>query len=387
MADWRQIQAKIRKARASTDAPVELAALYESTRDAMVAFELARLYEKAGSNAEAAQWYTTAAEKFRRAQWKVKAQEALTRLGIAVPLAASEAEAQAAPHSMHTDPNESDSMGSDISGELSAESDSPAEFAAAEASADGELVVEGVDSGMLPAPGEISTGAAGDLLKKRRRRGRRGGRGRRKKPVGGIAADASTAQDPPKPVVRPPSRPSGRPVQRRAPEPVEATPEIRHGVPSTGAEMTSEPESVGTIGPAAWQARRRAGEPALASRLTLLESQLRRLLASPPHSLEDADRAPAGPGVFVLSDSELIDHYYVEACATLRIGIGNVFRSGRNRGGENIRGQLAEHLGITESRVAKYMKDHCAVRWIQLDDESGMLSHFAIAVLKPALNE
>lgn len=91
--------------------------------------------------------------------------------------------------------------------------------------------------------------------------------------------------------------------------------------------------------------------------------------------------------MFVLSDSELIDHYYVEACQTLRIGIGNMVRTGRTRSGDNLRGRLAEHLGITESRVAKYLKDHCSVRWIQLDEEAPLLAHYAIAVLRPALNE
>jgi hypothetical protein len=111
------------------------------------------------------------------------------------------------------------------------------------------------------------------------------------------------------------------------------------------------------------------------------------MLASPPSSLDDADKAPAGPGVFVLSDSELHDNYYVEACQTLRIGIGNLVRSGRTRSGDNIRGLLAEHLGITEARVAKYLKDHCAIRWVQLDDEAQLLAHFAIAMLRPALND
>ena len=85
MADWRQIQARIRKAKASDDAPAQLAELYERTRDAMVAFELAQWQEKAGANAEAARWYTAAAEKFRRAQWRTKAEESLTRLGAPVP--------------------------------------------------------------------------------------------------------------------------------------------------------------------------------------------------------------------------------------------------------------------------------------------------------------
>jgi hypothetical protein len=111
------------------------------------------------------------------------------------------------------------------------------------------------------------------------------------------------------------------------------------------------------------------------------------MLASPPSSLDDADKAPAGPGVFVLSDSELHDNYYVEACQTLRIGIGNLVRSGRTRNGDNIRGLLAEHLGITEPKVAKYLKDHCAIRWVQLDEEAQLLAHFAIAMLRPALND
>jgi hypothetical protein len=156
---------------------------------------------------------------------------------------------------------------------------------------------------------------------------------------------------------------------------------------SAGAETEFTDTSTGSIGPAAWQGRRRAGEPALASRLAGLESRLRRMLASPPSSLDDADKAPAGPGVFVLSDSELHDNYYVEACQTLRIGIGNLVRSGRTRSGDNIRGLLAEHLGITEARVAKYLKDHCAIRWVQLDDEAQLLAHFAIAMLRPALND
>src|SRR5260221_5812763 len=86
VSDWRQIQARIRKARTSADPPGQLAALYERTRDAMVAFELAQIHEKTGANSEAAHWYTAAAERFRRVQWKQKAEEALTRLGAPIPI-------------------------------------------------------------------------------------------------------------------------------------------------------------------------------------------------------------------------------------------------------------------------------------------------------------
>ena len=68
MADWKQITARIRRARTSKDPAGQLSTLYEKTHDAMVAFELAQLHEKAGTTAEAIRWFTTAFERFRRPQ-------------------------------------------------------------------------------------------------------------------------------------------------------------------------------------------------------------------------------------------------------------------------------------------------------------------------------
>ena len=139
----------------------------------------------------------------------------------------------------------------------------------------------------------------------------------------------------------------------------------------------------------------RAGDPALASRMAHLESMLRRLVASPLHRLEEADTAPAGPGVFLLSDSDQISSYYIEACQTLRVGIGNLARGGRSGkapAGRNysndsgLKSKLADHLGINEGKVSQYMKEHCVVRWIQLDDDAPLLAHFAIGVLRTPLN-
>ena len=145
----------------------------------------------------------------------------------------------------------------------------------------------------------------------------------------------------------------------------------------------------------------RAGDPALASRLVHLESMLRRLVSSPLHRLDEADEAPAGPGVFLLSDSDQISSYYVEACQTLRVGIGNLVRGGRGGGGSSkgsrsgrggyssdsgLKAKLAEHLEISEAKVGQYLKDHCVVRWIQLDEDAPLLAHFAIAVLRTPLN-
>ena len=81
MADWKQITARIRRARTGKDPVGQLSNLYEKTRDAMVAFELARYFETSDQNPEAAKWYLAAAERFRRADWKTKAQEAAVRLG------------------------------------------------------------------------------------------------------------------------------------------------------------------------------------------------------------------------------------------------------------------------------------------------------------------
>jgi len=134
----------------------------------------------------------------------------------------------------------------------------------------------------------------------------------------------------------------------------------------------------------------RGGDPALSSRLVQLESRLRRLLGSATYSLDQAEEAPAGPGVFILSDSDQVTHYYVEACDTLRIALANLAKSGRAGRGENsfsLRPGLAEHLGVSETKVKDYVKKHCVVRWVQLDEGAPHLAHFAVALLKPVLNQ
>src|SRR5260370_757844 len=230
MADWKQITARIRRARTGKDPATQLSNLFQKTRDAMVAFELARFFEADGQNAEAAKWYSTAAERFRRADWKTKAQEAAARLG-------------------------------GPSGEPSAESISPS-------------------------------------------------------------------------------------------------------------------------------LRGRYGDPGLSSRLSLLEMQFRRLLSCSPMKLDSAERAPAGPGVLLLSDSDLTTNYYVEACQTLRIAIANLLRGGASRrGADSLKPQLTAHLGIAETPVSTYLAEHCMLRYLQLDDDASHFAHFVIAVLRPTLNE
>ncbi|MGA9144453.1 MAG: hypothetical protein WB007_11915, partial [Candidatus Acidiferrales bacterium] len=171
----------------------------------------------------------------------------------------------------------------------------------------------------------------------------------------------------------------------------------RHSSPAPSSIRRGSVEHAVPMLPSERTAHGRAGDPALASRLVHLESMLRRLVSSPLHNLDQADEAPAGPGVFLLSDSDQITSYYVEACQTLRVGIGNLVRGSRGSkspraGGRGftdtsgLKAKLAEHLEISEAKVSQYLKDHCVIRWIQLDDDAPLLAHFAIAVLRTPLN-
>jgi hypothetical protein len=373
VSDWRQIQARIRKARTSADPPGQLSALYERTRDAMVAFELGLLYEKAGTTSEAVRWFTTAAERFRRPQWKLKAEEGLIRLGAPIPapptgitgVAVSESSAEPV---ARLEP---------IIAEFSEEQHNETEQEMNEG--EQESVFEQPPAAAA-ASGAAPTSEAGQDHR-RRRRGRRGGRGRHKGVRTAAPASAAPAAPPVPPsmfdrVIEPRTFPAARPA---ASAEIEES-RVREPEPGRGYEPAPVASSLSS--------RVRSGDPALSSRMAQLESQLRRLLACSIHSLEQADEAPAGPGVFLITDTDQTTYYYAEACQTLRVGIGNMLRSGRgSREGSNLKEKLAEHLGINEARVGKYLKDHCGVRWLQLDEGAPLLAHFAVAVLRPISNE
>jgi hypothetical protein len=371
VSDWRQIQARIRKARTSADPPGQLAELYERTRDAMVAFELAQIHEKSGAHSEAARWYTSAAERFRRAQWKQKAEEALTRLGAPIPVApaaASVNETSAAPVA-RLEPIITEFSGPQIS-----ESDAGSDAGQQES----VFEQQPVDNATPQIAGAV-------LGHRRKRRGRRGGRGRNKGARPGAPMSAAP--------VPPASSQFNSPVNFEHVAETRALPASQFQAPEEIAESRiQEPEPARSFEPAvtgsSLQMRARAGDPALSSRITQLESQLRRLLACSLHSVDQPEDAPAGPGVFLITDTDQTCYYYIESCQTLRVGIGNLLRSGRgSREGSNLKEKLADHLGINEARVGKYLKDHCVVRWLQLDEGAPLLSHFAVAVLRPVANE
>jgi len=353
MADWKQITARIRRARTGKDPVGQLSSLFEKTRDAMVAFELARVFETSGQNSDAAKWYVAAAERFRRGDWKSKAQEAAVRLGA--DISAASAESSGEPLIARTPAVEGEASAGAPELEPQAAADSGATLRSAE----------------VPA---VSGGAAGTGEPPRRRRGRRGGRNRRKTGP----RETVTAVTPPAAVRTHTEESSGAGTPEAPSEPARRG--HRREVPYLPVEVSSE------VGPGS--VRGRSGDPGLSSRLSALEMQLRRLLNCPPARLGEADHAPAGPGVLLLTDSDLTSYYYVEACQTLRIAVGNLLRgSASRRGADSIKPLLAEHLGIPEARVAKYLADHCVVRWLQLDDGASHFAHFAVAVLRPTLNE
>jgi len=346
MADWKQITARIRRARTGKDPAAQLTNLFTKTRDAMVAFELARYFESVGNTADAGRWYLTAAERFRRSDWKTKAQESATRLGATEP--------------------------AEIPAAVSKPAEAPAPDEATEL-AEPEPQAEQSDTEAAPASSEAQPSPdrrpAPSDRGSRHRRGRRGHDSHRSP----RRADASTSQRE--------SRPLG-PSRGYTPPPVD---EEESPVAAERPSRSSSEDSAEISAPSL---RGRYGDPGLASRLSQLEMNFRRLLTCAPTKLDDADRAPAGPGVWVLTDSDLTTYYYVEACQTLRVAIPNMARGGTaRRGGESIKPKLAEHLGIAESRVSKYLADHCVVRWLQMDEGASYFAHFLIAVLHPSLNE
>jgi hypothetical protein len=385
MADWKQITARIRRARTSKDPVAQLSNLYEKTQDAMVAFELARHFETAGSNADAGKWYAAAAARFRRSDWKTKAMESAARLGFEVPvgpndiLTADHLSAPSASKGAHDDEPSSVPLTMPEPGIPFAQNAEVFESVVA--------MTSEVQSATASADTASSSPDA-----KRRRRGRRGGRNRRKPSIAaqeGAATPAASAESAkPSPVRREHSRPplrSGHTPSRKHEEvaadetfpPALAT---RRPVPPLPVDSPGDFSGPSVKG--------RYGDPGLSSRLSLLEMQFRRLLTCEPAKLDDTVGAPVGPGVFVLTDSDLTSYYYVEACQTLRVAIGNLLRGGSSRhGAESIKPQLADHLGIAETRVAKYLADHCVVRWLQLDEGASHFAHFVISVLRPVLNE
>ena len=407
MADWRQIQARIRKAKNSPDAPSKLSELYQRTRDAMVAWELGAIEEKAGRNDEAGRWYIISAQRFRRADWKKKAEEALTRLGIELPTPGAESAPE--PQIARATARE----GSETVVQL------PVLGEISEVSSETDDGTVEISSSTSTTGTDVTTAAGGG--KKKRRRGRRGGRGRHRKGAAtagsGLPSKAFAESSAPAPAeLRPQlSRVDVRsetrvethydPRLERLPEthieevppPYVAPAAPRHSSSSASSFRRGGSEDAVPMLPSERTAHGRAGDPALASRLVHLESMLRRLVSSPLHNLEQAEEAPAGPGVFLLSDSDQISSYYVEACQTLRVGIGNLVRGSRGSksprsGGRGfpdtsgLKAKLAEHLEISEAKVSQYLKDHCVIRWIQLDDDAPLLAHFAIAVLRTPLN-
>jgi hypothetical protein len=339
MADWKQITARIRRARTGKDPATQLTNLFTKTRDAMVAFELARYLESVSKPEEAGRWYLTAAERFRRADWKTKAQESATRLGATSPaeIPALVAKAQEA-EAIESEPVQAEPQTSQLETEAQPTA-TPSER----------------PSDRRPShSGHRERHGRGRRGQDAHRSGRRGEQGQHR----GRYAPSPTS----------------------APQMEEEAPRELEQPPSSVREESSEVSTPSLRG--------RYGDPGLSSRLTQLEMNFRRLLACAPAKLEDAGRAPAGPGVWVLTDSDLTTYYYVEACQTLRVAIPNMARGGTaRRGGESIKPKLAEHLGIAETRVAKYLADHCVVRWLQMDDDASYFAHFLIAVLHPALNE
>ena len=380
VGNWKQVQARIRKARTGADAPAKLEQLFLKTHDAMVAFELAKVHEAAQREPEAIEWYRKAHERFRRDEWRVKAVEAIQRLGGTPPdpseVPPPDSSPVQAPEKHEPTAVPTPHQWAALPDRLFHQSEPRAhaeETFDTEAPEPGSAEETGIEPRSDAAPADVAGQSGSPAGGKRRRRGRRGGR-RHRRGAPGETAPSKTAAAPSEeaPVAPPPPRP-------RTPPPSAPPAEPAH-------------ES-GWVGARAEELRTRSGDPGLASRVARLEMQVRRLLACPPQKVTDSDLAPAGPGVLLLSDSDLTTHYHICACDTLRIEIGRMTRSdrgSRGRGreqGPSLRSRLADHLEISEAQAVKYLETHCVVRWLQLDEGAPRVAHFAIAALEPILND
>ncbi len=377
MADWRQIRARIRRAKSGPDPTARLEQLFDKTRDGMVAFELAQLEETAGRIERATDWYIRAWQRFRRSEWKQKAEEALTRHGIPIPTNGHEEMAEE-PSGFETPAEEAAAPVKEPEREEAAEAEEKPEavpeaegMAEAEAAQpEGEAPPQAPEA--KPETPEQAEAAVEPAVTHRRRR-RRGGRGRGKKAKGEAAA---------KPAVETPPAPARPPAHA-------AVPKVREPEHRPAAERRPPRE------PAREPARERIppihiyrrGEPALASEIKTLEAKLRQLLASHPYSLDQLNEVPASPGVYLVSDLDLTTMYYLEAFGNMRSAMDQLVSGRRGRQG-SVRARLARYLGISDAQASRYLKQHCVVRWLELEDTDAIaLGHFAAALLRPELME
>jgi hypothetical protein len=314
----------------------------------MVAFELAQLHEKAGVTSEAVRWFTTAAERFRRPQWKQKAEEGLVRLGAPIPAPPAPAAEGVAVSETTAEP-------------VTRLEPIIAEFSEEETNESGEEMSEGEQESVFeqpPAGVAASPDAAGQSVdagpdRRRRRRGRRGGRGRHK--GARTAAPAQLLSQ-----LRQPAPPS---MFDRAAEPRTHFPLAR---PAASVEITAD-------------SRVREPEPARDLRACLLfrlhrcpRRAFARAIPRFPRAWRSSNpsfaafwlapcirwsrptRRPPGPASSSSRIRTLTTYYYAESCQTLRVGIGNMLRSGRgSREGSNLKEKLAEHLGHQRSARRK----------------------------------
>jgi hypothetical protein len=387
VTDWRQIRARIRRAKTGPDAAMRLEQLFDKTRDGMVAFELAQLEEAAGRIERATDWYQRAWHRFRRSEWKQKAEEALTRHGIPIPTETAEEQpeletAAVAARGTTERPTEAEPE-PETGPEPEEEAEAEVEAAApAESEAQAEEAVPGT------AEGEAQPGA------RRRRRRRRGGRGRGRGKGRTQAAERPEAEAaaPPAPPAVPPPAPAVRakeperrpPVERRpAPErrPARERESVREREPAREREREPAREPLPPIH------IYRRGEPALASEIKALEAKLRQLLAAHPYHLDEVSELPASPGVYLVSDLDLTTMYYLEACGNMRVALDQLSSGRRGRQGP-VRARLARFLGISDAQAGRYLKQHGLVRWIELEESDAVaLGHFGAALLRPELME
>ena len=392
MANWRQIQGRIRRARTSADPAGKLNELFQKTRDAMVAFEAGALEEKSGPKRRSGSLVHD-----RRATFSPRGLEeegcgsadaaGRARAGGSCPSATrlrrlsrrGRPENAAAVWRADAGAIDWNSEARIVQGRSGRNSRDRKSFPIAN---NRVARARGFDRRMRPKSSPASARAAPRTRKARQADAterQRGSRAFPHRPAPGARIQRRVMSNR--------TRNSSQRLARKK--------QLRRNPFRAGEGIAPQLRDLFLSRPGrSWNAPRISGR-AIQRLLRASRSWnrcLRRLISAPLHRMDEVEDAPAGPGVFLLSDSDLMTNYYVEACKTLRIGASQLARAGRagrgarTEGKTSLRSQMAEHLEISDTQVTDYLRKHCVVRWLQLDEDAAHVAHFAIALLRPALN-
>jgi hypothetical protein len=138
-----------------------------------------------------------------------------------------------------------------------------------------------------------------------------------------------------------------------------------------------------------WEEYRSESEQ-LAPRIRELRNRLASLLAIPLVDIRNLQRGqlPNSPGIYAVYRRDLLDPLYVGRSENLaRRILDNHIRG--NVESSVLRKKIGRQLGTQdEDRITEWITGQCLIRFMPMEEPAlSVLEHFAISLLKPALND